>query len=311
MGVFAGLWRRILHFDWAASCWGSRTFGCLVPRETRQLKKVPTWMWKLLNYFVFVLLDKKKISNFPQDIVEDADLNLSATEGEDSTPAKEQKAAGGLKNWGMCSIPCDVTIKLLRDEKHSICGKNGCPARCESRQRRLFRMLSVYIRSSVAAISAVVRAQHPQTHPGCDGGAAASAGHPQRSSEVGLFTPKTCLQSCPQCVDAGFPLSGGRVDEQSADTELGGAEEPLGVALWQSATIPRWLWRTQLSHSSNIYECSCHVYVLLWSCGAFWQYKPHDVIRLSPDWSLFGPQKFTRKACVCRVLKLWGCQCVC
>lgn len=67
---------------------------------------------------------KKKQPCHTQDTGEGADLNRSDTEGEDpSSPAKEQKAAGGLKNWGTCSIPCDVTIKLLRDEKHSICGK--------------------------------------------------------------------------------------------------------------------------------------------------------------------------------------------
>ncbi|XP_075887532.1 angiopoietin-related protein 5 [Nelusetta ayraudi] len=57
------------------------------------------------------------------DTGEGTDFNRSDTEGEDSSPAKEQKAAAGLKNWGTCSIPCDVTIKLLRDEKHSICAQ--------------------------------------------------------------------------------------------------------------------------------------------------------------------------------------------
>ncbi|XP_041657991.1 angiopoietin-related protein 5 [Cheilinus undulatus] len=39
-------------------------------------------------------------------------------------PAKSQKAAaGGAKGWDSCSIPCDITVKLLRDEKQSICGQ--------------------------------------------------------------------------------------------------------------------------------------------------------------------------------------------
>lgn len=52
--------------------------------------------------------------------------NFSQSETEDDfldARVKDQKPAGGFKNWGTCSIPCDVTVKLLRDEKHSICGK--------------------------------------------------------------------------------------------------------------------------------------------------------------------------------------------
>lgn len=187
MGVFAGVRGRILHFDWAASCWVSWMFGS---KPGWSQVSLDSWRTFRLGFGgrSTVLCCKKKKSHCPQDTAEDADLNLSATEGEDSSPAKEQKVAGGLKNWGTCSIPCDVTIKLLRDEKHSICGKNVCFSHGESCQRRLFKTLSVFVCSSVAAFSAVVRTQHPQTHPGCDGGAAAGAGHPQRSSEVGLFT---------------------------------------------------------------------------------------------------------------------------
>lgn len=87
-----------------------------------------------VQLFCVCAAGKEKKSHRFQDTRQDPGLNLSAAEGEDSPPAKEQKASGGLKNWGTCSIPCDVTIKLLRDEKHSICGKNGCPSHGDSRQ---------------------------------------------------------------------------------------------------------------------------------------------------------------------------------
>lgn len=38
-------------------------------------------------------------------------------------PIKGQKPPGGVKGRDTCSIPCDITVKLLRDEKHSICGQ--------------------------------------------------------------------------------------------------------------------------------------------------------------------------------------------
>ncbi|CAJ1063957.1 angiopoietin-related protein 5 [Xyrichtys novacula] len=38
-------------------------------------------------------------------------------------PVKSQKPPGGAKGWDSCTIPCDITVKLLRDEKHSICGQ--------------------------------------------------------------------------------------------------------------------------------------------------------------------------------------------
>ncbi|XP_072302234.1 angiopoietin-related protein 5 [Eucyclogobius newberryi] len=37
-------------------------------------------------------------------------------------PLKPPKSTGA-KGWDTCSIPCDITVKLLRDEKHSICGQ--------------------------------------------------------------------------------------------------------------------------------------------------------------------------------------------
>ncbi|XP_033834544.1 angiopoietin-related protein 5 isoform X1 [Periophthalmus magnuspinnatus] len=41
----------------------------------------------------------------------------------DDVPIKPPKSTVGAKGWDTCSIPCDITVKLLRDEKHSICGQ--------------------------------------------------------------------------------------------------------------------------------------------------------------------------------------------
>ncbi|XP_020778816.1 angiopoietin-related protein 5 [Boleophthalmus pectinirostris] len=41
----------------------------------------------------------------------------------DEAPVKPSKSTVGTKGWDTCSIPCDITVKLLRDEKHSICGQ--------------------------------------------------------------------------------------------------------------------------------------------------------------------------------------------
>ncbi|KAA8586951.1 hypothetical protein FQN60_000787 [Etheostoma spectabile] len=54
-----------------------------------------------------------------------SDLNQSETVNEDFSDAsvKGQKLLGAAKSRDTCSIPCDITVKLLRDEKHSICGQ--------------------------------------------------------------------------------------------------------------------------------------------------------------------------------------------
>ncbi|XP_053187882.1 angiopoietin-related protein 5 [Scomber japonicus] len=53
------------------------------------------------------------------------DFNQSVTVSDDFSdpPVKGQKPLGGSKGRETCSIPCDVTVKLLRDEKHSVCGQ--------------------------------------------------------------------------------------------------------------------------------------------------------------------------------------------
>ncbi|XP_019941649.1 angiopoietin-related protein 5 [Paralichthys olivaceus] len=52
-------------------------------------------------------------------------FNQSEIDSEDFSEAsvKGQTPVGGVKGRETCSIPCDITVKLLRDEKHSICGQ--------------------------------------------------------------------------------------------------------------------------------------------------------------------------------------------
>ncbi|CAG5873821.1 unnamed protein product [Menidia menidia] len=51
------------------------------------------------------------------------DQTETVTEDFPDAPAKDQKLFGEVKGRDTCSIPCDITVKLLRDEKHSICGQ--------------------------------------------------------------------------------------------------------------------------------------------------------------------------------------------
>ncbi|KAM4547272.1 angiopoietin-related protein 5 [Fundulus diaphanus] len=52
-------------------------------------------------------------------------LNQSETASEElsDAPVKGQKAFRQAKDHDACSIPCDIAVKILRDEKHSICGQ--------------------------------------------------------------------------------------------------------------------------------------------------------------------------------------------
>ncbi|XP_008425350.1 angiopoietin-related protein 5 [Poecilia reticulata] len=52
-------------------------------------------------------------------------LNQSEPVSEElsDSPVKDQRAFRQTKGHDACSIPCDITVKLLRDEKHSICGQ--------------------------------------------------------------------------------------------------------------------------------------------------------------------------------------------
>ncbi|XP_051258204.1 angiopoietin-related protein 5 [Dicentrarchus labrax] len=52
-------------------------------------------------------------------------FNQSEIVNEDfpDVPVKGHKSPGGVKGRDTCSIPCDITVKLLRDEKHSVCGQ--------------------------------------------------------------------------------------------------------------------------------------------------------------------------------------------
>lgn len=130
--VFAGFRGRILlfHSVWAAS-WESRMSDlsfvdprwdwisyCLVEDRTHSDAEAPQ--------LLCVCFAKKKKSLCYQDTGDGTNFNQSETEDDFSDArVKDQKPAGGFKNWGTCSIPCDVTVKLLRDEKHSVCGKKA------------------------------------------------------------------------------------------------------------------------------------------------------------------------------------------
>ncbi|XP_028277491.1 angiopoietin-related protein 5 [Parambassis ranga] len=59
--------------------------------------------------------DKENSSNFNQSEIVNEDFS--------DAPIKGQKPRGEVKGHDTCSIPCDITVKLLRDEKHSICGQ--------------------------------------------------------------------------------------------------------------------------------------------------------------------------------------------
>ncbi|XP_060910858.1 angiopoietin-related protein 5 [Labrus mixtus] len=76
-------------------------------------------MWKTTVLLLLLphLLSSTGTENIKQ-------LNQSEINEEFSdAPVKIQKPTGGVKGWDSCSIPCDITVKLLRDEKHSICGQ--------------------------------------------------------------------------------------------------------------------------------------------------------------------------------------------
>ncbi|XP_059208169.1 angiopoietin-related protein 5 [Centropristis striata] len=77
-------------------------------------------MWKttvllLLVPHLLSSTDTGNSTNFNQSEILNEDLS--------DAPVKGQKLSGGVKGRDTCSIPCDITVKLLRDEKHSICGQ--------------------------------------------------------------------------------------------------------------------------------------------------------------------------------------------
>lgn len=65
------------------------------------------------KFYSFQVTENGKVFNQSEEISE----KLS------DAPARDPKRSGGVKGWDTCAIPCDVTVKLLQDEKHSICGK--------------------------------------------------------------------------------------------------------------------------------------------------------------------------------------------
>lgn len=59
--------------------------------------------------------DTGQSASFSQSEIVNEDLS--------DAPVKGQKHSRGVRGQDTCSIPCDITVKLLRDEKHSICGQ--------------------------------------------------------------------------------------------------------------------------------------------------------------------------------------------
>ncbi|XP_039474571.1 angiopoietin-related protein 5 isoform X2 [Oreochromis aureus] len=59
--------------------------------------------------------DKENRGNINQSELVDRDFS--------DVPVKGQRPLGEVKGQDSCTIPCDITVKLLRDEKQSICGQ--------------------------------------------------------------------------------------------------------------------------------------------------------------------------------------------
>ncbi|CAI5643591.1 angiopoietin-related protein 5 [Oreochromis niloticus] len=59
--------------------------------------------------------DKENRGNINQSELVDRDFS--------DVPVKDQRPLGEVKGQDSCTIPCDITVKLLRDEKQSICGQ--------------------------------------------------------------------------------------------------------------------------------------------------------------------------------------------
>ncbi|XP_020508666.1 angiopoietin-related protein 5 [Labrus bergylta] len=76
-------------------------------------------MWKTTVLLLFLphLLSSTGTENIKQ--LNQSEINVEFSDA----PVKSQKPTGAVKGWDSCSIPCDITVKLLRDEKHSICGQ--------------------------------------------------------------------------------------------------------------------------------------------------------------------------------------------
>ncbi|XP_026183302.1 angiopoietin-related protein 5 [Mastacembelus armatus] len=75
----------------------------------------PTTVLLLLLPHLFSSTDTGNNTNFNQSEIVNADFSDAAFKG--------QKPHRGVKDRDTCSIPCDITVKLLRDEKHSVCGQ--------------------------------------------------------------------------------------------------------------------------------------------------------------------------------------------
>ncbi|KAL0994991.1 hypothetical protein UPYG_G00130340 [Umbra pygmaea] len=74
-------------------------------------------------------------------------LNQSQTLAENFTSVRNHKTLVMGRGQEVCTIPCDLTAKMIRDEKHSICGQ-------------LQQSLSSYVRSTSKLIRDMMEEQH-------------------------------------------------------------------------------------------------------------------------------------------------------
>ncbi|KAF7665274.1 hypothetical protein LDENG_00141950 [Lucifuga dentata] len=81
-----------------------------------------TWITAILILLLPHLLSSKNIS---ADTDNSTIINQSEVPNDDfsDAPVRLQKPLGGVKGREPCSIPCDITAKLLRDDKTSLCGQ--------------------------------------------------------------------------------------------------------------------------------------------------------------------------------------------
>lgn len=134
-----------------------------------------------LSLFCLDFQETGNSANFNESDIVDEDFS--------DAPVKGQKIAGGVKGRDTCSIPCDITVKLLRDEKHSICGEKKIIFLCVIVSSIIVIVVQnvcvcLCVCRPVTADSVGVWTQHPEADQRRDGGAAEGSGHPQQSGKM-------------------------------------------------------------------------------------------------------------------------------
>lgn len=121
--------------------------------------------------------DKENRGNINQSELVDRDFS--------DVPVKDQRPLGEVKGQDSCTIPCDITVKLLRDEKQSICGKAFSDSLCllAPSPSCVVQCVCFCVFRSAAAVFACVGTQQQKTDEGCEGGATESSGHPKQSGD--------------------------------------------------------------------------------------------------------------------------------